>query len=59
MIKIVLIGAGNVATRLGIALQQAGYPILQVYSRTEESASALAAKLSTCLLYTSDAADEL
>ena len=47
MIKIVLIGAGNVSTRLGIALQQAGYPILQVYSRTEESASALAAKLST------------
>ena len=44
--KIVLIGAGNVATRLGIALQKAGYPVLQVYSRTEESASALAAALS-------------
>ena len=37
--KIVLIGAGNVATHLGIALQK-------VYSRTEESASALAARLS-------------
>ena len=44
--KIVLIGAGNVATHLGIALQKAGCLILQVYSRTEESASALAASLS-------------
>ena len=42
MMKIVLIGAGNVATHLGIALQKAGCLILQVYSRTEESASALA-----------------
>lgn len=46
MMKIVLIGAGNVATHLGIALQKAGCLILQVYSRTEESASALAARLS-------------
>ena len=45
--KIVLIGAGNVATHLGTALQKAGCSILQVYSRTEESASALAAQLST------------
>ena len=44
--KIVLIGAGNVATHLGIALQKAGCLILQVYSRTEESASALADRLS-------------
>ena len=44
--KIVLIGAGNVATHLGVALYQAGYSILQVYSRTETSASTLAAKLS-------------
>lgn len=44
--KIVLIGAGNVATHLGIALQKVGCLILQVYSRTEESASALAARLS-------------
>ena len=44
--KIVLIGAGNVATHLGIALQKAGCLILQVYSRTEESASALAPRLS-------------
>lgn len=46
MMKTVLIGAGNVATRLGFALQKAGCLVLQVYSRTEESASALAAGLS-------------
>lgn len=44
--KIVLIGAGNVATHLGRALQEAGYEVVQVYSRTEESASVLAGKLS-------------
>lgn len=44
--KIVLIGAGNVATHLGVALQKAGYEVLQIYSRTERSASILAAKLS-------------
>lgn len=43
--KIVMIGAGNVATHLGGALQKAGYQLVQVYSRTEESASALARKL--------------
>ena len=46
--KIVLIGAGNVATHLGIALQKAGCLILQVYSRTEESASALADTIFAC-----------
>lgn len=39
--KIVLIGAGNVATHLGKALQDVGYHIAQIYSRTETSASAL------------------
>lgn len=39
--KIVLIGAGNLATNLGKALLAAGHDILQVYSRTMESASAL------------------
>lgn len=43
--KVVLIGAGNVATHLGTALQKAGYSMLQVYSRTEESAAALASRL--------------
>lgn len=40
--KIVLIGAGNLATSLGKALLDAGNDILQVYSRTMESAATLA-----------------
>ena len=43
--RIALIGAGNVATHLGKAWQQAGCTVVQVYSRTEQSASELA----TCL----------
>ena len=43
--KIVLIGAGNVATHLSLALQQSGCSILQVYSKTELSASVLGRKL--------------
>ena len=43
--KIVLVGAGNVATHLGTALRDAGYVVVQVFSRTGESASALAEKL--------------
>ena len=43
--RIALIGAGNVATCLGVALQQAGWEIAQVYSRTEASASELAQRL--------------
>lgn len=42
---IVLLGAGNLATSLGCALKSAGLNILQVYSRTEASASALASRL--------------
>lgn len=38
--KIVLIGAGRLATNLGYALMTAGYDIVQVYSRTEKSARA-------------------
>ena len=44
--KIVLIGAGNVATHLGKAMVQAGYNVAQVYSRTIESAKTLAVLLS-------------
>lgn len=44
--RIVLIGAGNLATRLGIALHEKGCTIVQVYSRTEQSAQALAEKVS-------------
>ena len=40
--KIALIGAGNVATHLGQALARTSHRILQVYSRTEASASELA-----------------
>lgn len=39
--KIVLIGAGNVATHLGKALQQVGHQVVQIYSYTEASARAL------------------
>ena len=43
--KIVFIGTGNVATHLSLALQQSGHSILQVYSKTELSASVLGKKL--------------
>ncbi len=43
--NIVLIGAGNVATQLGLALIQAKHTVLQVYSKHTSSASELAKKL--------------
>jgi predicted short-subunit dehydrogenase-like oxidoreductase (DUF2520 family) len=43
--NIVLIGAGNLATNLAVALHDKGYRILQVFSRTEESAKMLAQKV--------------
>ena len=43
--KVVFIGAGNLATQLSVSMQRAGYDIMQVYSRTEESASVLAGRL--------------
>ncbi len=43
--RIVLIGAGNVATHLGLAFLNKGLIIEQVYSRTALSANSLAAKL--------------
>lgn len=43
--RIVFVGAGNLATRLSLALQAAGHDIIQVYSRTAASAGALAALL--------------
>jgi predicted short-subunit dehydrogenase-like oxidoreductase (DUF2520 family) len=45
--NIVLIGAGNVATHLGLAIQKTGRRIVQVYSRTEASAMNLAGILKT------------
>lgn len=43
--KIVLIGAGNLATQLGKALVRAGHDVAQVYSLTVASAATLAATL--------------
>lgn len=43
--KVVLIGAGNVATHLGKAIVGAGHHVLQVYSRTSASANRLACQL--------------
>jgi predicted short-subunit dehydrogenase-like oxidoreductase (DUF2520 family) len=43
--KIVLIGAGNVATHLGLAFLNKGLKIEQVFSRTALSANSLASKL--------------
>src|SRR5690554_3891344 len=51
--RIVFIGAGNLATRLSLALRDSGYEIVQVYSRTIVSAKALGALLQTD--YTTDA----
>lgn len=43
--KIVMIGAGRLATHLGKALLEAGHDFLQVYSRTMEKAASLASTL--------------
>lgn len=43
--KVVFIGAGNVATHLAVELYRHSFDIIQVYSRTIESASALAQKI--------------
>lgn len=43
--KIVIIGSGNLATQLSLALKEAGKDIVQVYSRTEEHARTLAEKI--------------
>lgn len=44
--NVVIIGAGNLATNLSFALRNAGFNIVQVYSRTYQSAELLANKLS-------------
>lgn len=45
--KIVFIGAGNLATQLSKTMQSCGFEIIQVYSRSKESAEELAGLLST------------
>jgi predicted short-subunit dehydrogenase-like oxidoreductase (DUF2520 family) len=51
-VKVVFIGAGNIATQLSITMQHNGFEIVQVYSRTERSAKKLAELLNVC--YTAD-----
>ena len=53
--KIVLVGAGNLATNLGKALKAAGEDIAQVFSRTEASARSLS-ELLQCS-YTTEISD--
>ncbi len=43
--KIVVLGAGNVAHQLSFALQKAGHELLAVYNRSTQSGEALAQKL--------------
>lgn len=43
--KIIIIGAGNVATQLGLALKKSKHTIVQVYSKHKSSASKLAKSL--------------
>ena len=43
--RICLIGAGNLATQLGLALSEKGQQVVQVWSQTSASAAKLAAKL--------------
>jgi predicted short-subunit dehydrogenase-like oxidoreductase (DUF2520 family) len=50
MNKIILIGAGNVATNVGLGLKQAGYEITGCYSRSIESTHLLAKTLDCLLL---------
>lgn len=45
--RIVFLGAGNLATRLSEEFYKKGFSIVQVYSRTQNSARALAQKLQT------------
>lgn len=52
--SILLIGAGNLATSLGVALKDAGLNLVAVWSRTEESARALGERLG--VFYSADMA---
>ena len=50
--RVVILGAGRVATHLAPALVRVGYSLLQVWSRTEESARQVAEPLGVA--YTTD-----
>lgn len=43
--RIVVVGSGNVATHLALALYKKGYDILQVYSRQLANAETLAKRV--------------
>ena len=45
--KVALVGAGKLATNLAVALQEAGHTIVQVFSRTRQSAELLAERVGT------------
>lgn len=47
MPNVVILGSGNVASHLSIALYNAGYNILQVFSRNQNSSKELASKTSS------------
>ncbi|VBB43401.1 conserved hypothetical protein [uncultured Paludibacter sp.] len=49
--KVVLLGAGNVATNLGLSLKKYGIEILQIYSKTEKSAKTLGELLGASYCY--------
>lgn len=55
--RIVFVGAGNMATQLALALSNKGCSILQVYSRTIDSARQLAGRVGNNTLYTNRIAD--
>ena len=48
--EVVLIGSGNIATHLGLALKAKGVTISQVYSRSAQNAKVLAEKLDTSFI---------
>lgn len=52
--KVVLVGAGNLATNLAVALQKSGHIIIQVFSRTHQSAEQLAQRVGASAVTTLD-----
>ena len=56
--EIVIIGSGNLATQLGLALTDAGLHIRQVYSRTADHAKQLAEKIGAGYTANIDEIDE-
>ncbi|MCL0048727.1 aspartate 1-decarboxylase [Dehalococcoidia bacterium] len=53
MLKLGFIGAGTTGTALAVRLQEKGYPVVAVASRTRSSADKLAARVSGCRSYDS------